>query len=73
MTYRQSTIASFVIQHQIVSVAIFETTTPLEAIINKTQSHNVEYFNLDVIISFGYIVKSKRVAEFSKWANKILK
>lgn len=31
------------------------------------------YYNLDVIISVGYRVKSKRGIEFRKWANKILK
>ncbi len=33
----------------------------------------VEYFNLDVIISFGYRVKSKQGTQFRIWANKILK
>ena len=31
------------------------------------------YYNLDVIISVGYRVKSKRGIEFRRWANKILK
>ena len=31
------------------------------------------YYNLDVIISVGYRVKSKRGIEFRKWASKILK
>lgn len=34
---------------------------------------NIEYFNLDVIISVGYRIKSKRGTEFRIWANKILK
>lgn len=34
---------------------------------------NIEYYNLDVIISVGYRVKSKRGIEFRKWANKVLK
>lgn len=33
----------------------------------------VEYFNLDVIISVGYRVKSKQGTQFRIWANKILK
>ena len=33
----------------------------------------VEHYNLDVIISVGYRVKSKRGVEFRKWANSILK
>ena len=32
-----------------------------------------KYYNLDVIISVGYRVKSKRGVEFRKWANFILK
>jgi acylphosphatase len=34
---------------------------------------NVEYFNLDVIISVGYRVKSKQGIQFRQWANHILK
>ena len=33
----------------------------------------VKIYNLDVIISVGYRVKSKRGTEFRIWANKILK
>ena len=33
----------------------------------------IEYYNLDVIISVGYRVKSKRGVEFRKWANSVLK
>lgn len=33
----------------------------------------VEFYNLDVIISVGYRVKSKRGVEFRKWANSVLK
>ena len=34
---------------------------------------NIEYYNLDMIISVGYRVKSKRGIEFRRWANKVLK
>ncbi len=34
---------------------------------------NIEYFNLDVIISVGYRIKSMRGTQFRIWANKILK
>jgi len=34
---------------------------------------NIQYYNLDVIISVGYRVKSKRGIEFRKWANSVLK
>jgi len=33
----------------------------------------VQYYNLDVIISLGYRVKSQRGVEFRRWANSILK
>ena len=34
---------------------------------------NIEYYNLDVIISVGYRVNSKKGTIFRKWANKVLK
>lgn len=34
---------------------------------------NIEYFNLDVIISIGYRIKSLRGTQFRIWANKVLK
>lgn len=34
---------------------------------------DIEYYNLDMIISVGYRVKSKRGVEFRKWANSVLK
>ena len=33
----------------------------------------VKFYSLDVIISVGYRVKSKRGIEFRRWANKVLK
>ena len=48
-------------------VAKFATT----ASDNKT--YMVEHYNLDVIISVGYRVKSKRGVEFRRWANSVLK
>lgn len=56
-----------------VVVAKFATTRQHGAIENKTQTHMVEFYNLDVIISVGYRVKSKRGVEFRKWANSVLK
>jgi hypothetical protein len=53
--------------------AFFALTTQHGAISGKTQTKNVEYFNLDVIISVGYRVKSKQGTQFRIWANKILK
>jgi prophage maintenance system killer protein len=37
------------------------------------KTYQVEYFNLDVIISVGYRVKSKQGTQFRIWANKILR
>ncbi len=56
-----------------VVVAKFATTTQHGALENKTQTHMTEYYNLDVIISVGYRVKSKRGTAFRKWANSVLK
>ena len=56
-----------------VVVAKFATTTQHGAIEGKTQTHMTEYYNLDVIISVGYRVKSRRGIEFRRWANKVLK
>jgi len=36
-------------------------------------TREIEYYNLDVIISVGYRVKSKRGTQFRIWANKVLK
>ena len=56
-----------------VVVAKFATTTQHGAIKEKQQTHMVEYFNLDVIISVGYRVKSPNGFIFRKWATSILK
>ena len=40
---------------------------------NREVERNVEYYNLDVIISVGYRIKSKRGVEFRRWANSVLK
>ena len=56
-----------------VVVANFATTTKHGAIKGKTQTKEVEYYNLDMILSVGYRVKSKNGIIFRKWANKILK
>ena len=37
------------------------------------QMQNIDYYNLDMIISVGYRVKSRNGIVFRKWANKILK
>ena len=48
------------------SVEIFDRS-------EKNASRPPQYYNLDVIISVGYRVKSKRGVEFRKWANSVLR
>ena len=40
---------------------------------NRKVTRNIPYFNLDMIISVGYRVKSQRGVKFRQWANRILK
>lgn len=56
-----------------VVVAKFATTTQHGALEGKTQTKNVEYYNLDVIISVGYRVKSTQGVKFRQWATARLK
>ena len=56
-----------------VVVANFATTTEHGAIEGKSQTHDVRFYNLDVIISVGYRVKSKKGVDFRRWANRVLK
>lgn len=37
------------------------------------KTYQVEYYNLDMILSIGYRVKSSRGVEFRRWANNVLK
>ena len=39
----------------------------------RTVKRNIPYFNLDMIISVGYRVNSKRGVKFRQWANNVLK
>lgn len=56
-----------------VVVANFAHTTEHGAIKGKVQTHMIDYYNLDMIISIGYRVKSKNGIIFRRWATKILK
>ena len=40
---------------------------------NGKQVYNTKYYNLDMIISIGFRVNSKKAIKFRTWANKILK
>ena len=39
----------------------------------RTVERTVEYYNLDMVISVGYRVKSQRGVEFRRWANSVLR
>ena len=53
--------------------AKFASTTQHGAMEGKTQTNEVMFYNLEMITSIGFRVKSKRGIQFRKWANKILK
>jgi hypothetical protein len=48
-------------------VANFATTA------SDGKTYQVEYYNLDMILSIGYRVKSRQGIQFRQWANRILK
>ena len=48
-------------------VANFATTA------SDGKTYSVEYYNLDMILSIGFRVKSQRGIQFRKWANSVLK
>lgn len=54
-----------------------KSTTEYFSVVQKEGKRKVtreiKYYNLDVIISVGYRVKSKRGTQFRIWANKVLK
>ena len=56
-----------------VVVRNFRTTTQHGAIAGKTQEVAVNLYNLDVVISVGYRVKSQQGTQFRIWATQRLK
>jgi hypothetical protein len=60
------------LQEELVS-ANFAHTTQHGAIKGKTQVKNVKLYNLDVIISVGYRIKSHQGTKFRQWATARLK
>ena len=56
-----------------VVVRKFRTTTQHGAIDGKTQTHEVTYYNLDMIISLGYRIRSIIATHFRRWATERLK
>lgn len=55
---------------QNVVVRNFRTTTQHGAIEGKTQTHDVTFYNLDVVISVGYRVHSVQGTRFRQWATQ---
>ena len=53
--------------------AKFAHTTQHGSMSDKTQTRELDYYNLDMIISVGYRVNSKQGIEFRKWATNVLK
>lgn len=56
-----------------VVVAFFATTTQHGAISGKTQTKQVAFYNIDLVLSVGYRVNSRVATKFRQWANYILK
>lgn len=55
-----------------VVVSKMEITTQHGAIAGKQQTKDVNFYNLDAIISIGYRVNSQKATQFRIWATKIL-
>lgn len=53
-------------------VSKMEITTQHGAIEEKTQRHDVDFYNLDAIIAVGYRVSSAKATKFRQWATKVL-
>lgn len=56
-----------------VVVVEFATTSQHGAMDGKTQNNITKFYNLDVVISVGYRVKSQRGVQFRIWATERLK
>ncbi|MGB3751083.1 MAG: virulence RhuM family protein [Arcobacteraceae bacterium] len=56
-----------------VVISKMEITTNHGAIEDKQQTKNVNFYNLDAIISVGYRVNSKKATQFRQWATRVLK
>lgn len=53
--------------------AKFAHTTQHGAIESKTQTHLLDYYNLDVILAVGYRTNSQKAMKFRQWATQRLK
>ncbi len=59
------------LQREVV-VSKMEITTQHGAMEEKLQRHDVDFYNLDAIISVGYRVSSPKATKFRQWATKVL-
>jgi hypothetical protein len=54
-----------------------ESTTELFSVVQqegaRSVNRNIKFYNLDMILSVGYRVNSKKGTQFRIWANKVLK
>ena len=53
--------------------ANFAHTTKHGALNNKTQTREIKYYNLDIILAIGYRTNSTKAIKFRQWATKVLK
>lgn len=53
--------------------SILEHTTEHGAVVGKTQTQNVKYYNLDAVISVGYRVNSTQATQFRIWATALIR
>lgn len=53
--------------------AKFAHTTQHGSLSGKTQTRQLDYYNLDIVLAVGYRTHSSKAIQFRRWANKILK
>ena len=58
---------------EIVVCAKFAHTSQHGAIEDKTQTKDIKYYNLDMIIALGYRINSEKAINFRRWATSVLK
>lgn len=54
-------------------ISILETTTEHVAVAGLTQTQQVKHFNLNAVISVGYLVNSAQATQFRIWATQLIK
>ena len=53
--------------------ANFAHTTKHGALLNKTQTRELKYYNLDIVLVVGYRTNSVKAIKFRQWATRVLK